>query len=170
MKLLSELRAANRGRDMQALLEAIPYARFLGMRVEIEDTVLTTILPFRDELVGNHLIGALHGGVIAAFAELTAAVELVFTTECARLPKTVDFNIDYLRSGRGRTTFGRAFITKHGRRVANVRVELWQHGSDEALEQTPCADREASRLAPWSGESGRAIASAHGHFLLAPIR
>jgi acyl-coenzyme A thioesterase PaaI-like protein len=57
-------------------------------------------------------------------------------------PKTVDFSIDYLRSGKPQDAYARAVILRRGRRVANVRVEAWQ---DE-------------RIKPF--------VTAHGHFLL----
>jgi acyl-coenzyme A thioesterase PaaI-like protein len=58
------------------------------------------------------------------------------------LPKTITFTVDYLRSGAPIDTHARGIVTRHGRRVANVRVEAWQD------------DRT------------RPIASAHAHFLV----
>jgi len=144
MKLLRELRAEGKGQDMSALLERIPYARFLGIEVDRKGDELTTVLPFAEHLIGNVALPALHGGTLGAFLEFTAVIQLLFDTECERLPKTVDISIDYLRSARPVTTYGRAIITKHGRRVANVRAEAWQEGRD------------------------RLVATAHGHFLLTP--
>lgn len=145
MKLLRDLRAEGRGRDMAALLARIPYARFLGIEVDRKGNELTTVLPFRQELVGNVALPALHGGAIGAFLEFTAVIQLLFDAECERLPRTIDLSVDYLRSGRPVTTYGRAIVTKHGRRVANVRAEAWQEERD------------------------RPIATAHGHFLLTPF-
>ena len=42
------------------------------------------------------------------------------------LPKTITFTVDYLRSGQPVDTHARSTVTRHGRRVANVRVEAWQ--------------------------------------------
>lgn len=145
MKLLAELRAEGRGRDMAAVLTHIPYARFLGIEVELKGTELTTIMPFKQELVGNVNLPALHGGAIGAFLEITAVIQLLFDTSCERLPKTIDLSVDYLRSGRPQPTYGRAIVTRHGRRVANVRSEIWQE------------------------ERGRPIGVSHGHFLLTPL-
>ena len=144
MKFLAELREQGRGQDMQALVEHLPYARFLGIKVDRKGNEITTILPFSDHLVGNVHLRALHGGVIGAFLEITSIVQLLFDTSCERLPKTIDISIDYLRSGRPVETYGRAIVTRHGRRVANVRAEMWQE----------------SRSAP--------VAASHGHFLLTP--
>ncbi|MEQ8484186.1 MAG: PaaI family thioesterase [Pseudomonadales bacterium] len=145
MKLLSELRAEGRGQDMAAVVAAIPYARFLGIEIDRKGNEITTIMPFKDALVGNVMLPALHGGVIGAFLEITAVIQLLFDTSCERLPKTIDLSVDYLRSGRPLPTYGRAIVTRHGRRVANVRSEIWQE------------------------ERGRPIGVSHGHFLLAPL-
>jgi len=145
VKLLAELRAQGRGQDMAAVLEHIPYARFLGIQVDVKGTELTTILPFKEELVGNVNLPALHGGVIGALLELTAVIQLLYDTSCERLPKTIDVSVDYLRSGRPQPTYGRASVTRHGRRVANVRSEIWQE------------------------ERARPIGVSHGHFLLTPM-
>jgi uncharacterized protein (TIGR00369 family) len=145
VKLLQELREAGRGQDMQAVVERIPYARFLGIRVDQKGNEITTIMPFKQELIGNVNLPALHGGVIGAFLEMTAVIQLLFDTSCERLPKTIDVSIDYLRSGRPRPTYGRATVTRHGRRVANVRSEIWQEQRDKP------------------------IGVSHGHFLLTPI-
>ena len=145
MKVLQELRAAGRGQDMQAVVELIPYARFLGIQVDQKGNEITTIMPFKKTLVGNVNLPALHGGVIGAFLEMTAVIQLLFDTSCERLPKTIDVSIDYLRSGRPQPTFGRAIVTRHGRRVANVRSEIWQE------------------------ERSKPIGLSHGHYLLTPI-
>ncbi len=111
---------------MTAVLEQIPYAQFLGVRVQQQGNEVITVLPFRDEIVGNQRLPAIHGGVIGALLEITSVLQLLYETSCARLPKTVDVNFDYLRSGRAVTTYGRAIVNRQGRRVANVRSELWQ--------------------------------------------
>lgn len=144
MKLLAELREQGRGQDMQAVVERIPYARFLGISVDRKGNEITTVMAFRDDLVGNTMLPAIHGGAIGAFLEMTAVIQLLFDTACERLPKTIDVSIDYLRSGGPTTTYGRAIVTRHGRRVANVRSEIWQDERDKP------------------------IAVSHGHYLLTP--
>ena len=144
MKFLQKMRDEGRAQEMGALIEQIPYARFLGIAVDRKGNELTTILPFKDSLVGNHTIPAIHGGVIGAFLEITSVVQLLFDTSCERFPKTIDISIDYLRSGRAVPTYGRALVTRQGRRVANVRAEIWQE------------------------ERTKPIAAAHGHYLLTP--
>ena len=43
-----------------------------------------------------------------------------------RLPKTIDFTIDYLRAGLPRDAYARARVNRSGRRYASVHVEAWQ--------------------------------------------
>tara|TARA_B100000700_G_scaffold133475_1_gene149066 strand:- start:111 stop:503 length:393 start_codon:yes stop_codon:yes gene_type:complete len=130
---------------MQAVVDEIPYARFLGVRIDIKGNELTTILPFKETLIGNTTLPALHGGALGAFLEMTSAIQLLYNTSCEALPKTIDISVDYLRSGRPVPCFGRAVVTRQGRRVANVRAEVWQE------------------------ERGKPIAATHGHFLMTPI-
>ena len=145
MKMLAELRAQGRGRDMQAVAEQIPYARFLGIQVDRKGNEITVILPFSEHLVGNVVLPALHGGAIGALLEITAILQLLHDNACERLPKTIDLSVDYLRSGRPQPTYGRAIVTRHGRRVANVLSEIWQDARSEP------------------------IAVSHGHYLLTPL-
>jgi uncharacterized protein (TIGR00369 family) len=111
-------------------LALIPYAKFLGVEVQESDAGLVFVLPFRQELIGNRWLPALHGGVVGAFLELVATGALFTQAEQGRVPKPIDFNIDFLRSVGPRPTHGKATIVKHGRRIANVRVIAWQ--SDES--------------------------------------
>jgi uncharacterized protein (TIGR00369 family) len=128
--------------QLEAFLQRVPYVRFLGMRAELAGDEMTAILPFSDHLIGNTMIPALHGGVLGAFLEMTALAQLSVTQGSAKVHKTIDVTIEYLRPGRAMTTFARADLRKVGRRVANVHVEAWQE----------------ARNAP--------VASLRGHFLL----
>ncbi len=127
---------------LSAVLAAIPYARFLGLRAELAGDEMTAILPFSPHLVGNTTLPALHGGVLGAFMEMTALMQLSIREPLRRQPRTIDVTIEYLRPGRARQTWARADVRKVGRRIANVQVEAWQE----------------SRASP--------VASLRGHFLL----
>lgn len=141
---MSEITSSEAGgpRDLGNFIEAIPYARFLGITVDQKGDEITTVLKFDQKLIGNPLLPALHGGVIGAFLEMTAIIQVAFETGNARLPKPIGLTIDYLRSGKPLDTYGRAHITKQGRRVVTVHAEIWQE------------------------DRSRPIAAAHGHFLL----
>jgi uncharacterized protein (TIGR00369 family) len=118
------------------LLGAVPFAAFLGIRVDRRGDELTAVLPFRDALVGNPGLPALHGGATAGFLEVAAVLELAWapaweaaesgTVPPGRLPKTIDLTVDYLRPGLARDAYARARVTRSGRRYASVFVEAWQ--------------------------------------------
>jgi acyl-coenzyme A thioesterase PaaI-like protein len=133
-----------RDAGLRALVGAVPYAAFLGITVERRGDELTAILPFSETLIGNPALPALHGGATAAFLEMTAIFELSWQAlwdemESGRLdpsalaagpppalPKTIDFTVDYLRSGLPRDAYARARVNRSGRRYASVHVEAWQ--------------------------------------------
>jgi len=47
-------------------------------------------------------------------------------SDSERVPRPINFSVNYLRSVGPRETMARAEIVKHGRRIANVRVVAWQ--------------------------------------------
>ncbi|MFN3521151.1 MAG: PaaI family thioesterase [Phenylobacterium sp.] len=118
---------------LQAFLQRVPYIRFLGMRAELAGDEMTAVLPFADHLIGNTMLPALHGGVIGAFLEMTALAQLSVVQPSARVHKTIDVTIEYLRPGRALTTYARADLRKVGRRIANVHVEAWQDRRDKPV-------------------------------------
>lgn len=144
---------ARRDTALNALIAAVPFIRFLGITFDRRGDELTAILPFDDKLIGNPLLPALHGGATAAFLEVTAIVGLSWSTiwdeieagrpetappetlRLPRLPKTIDFSVDYLRSGLPRDAYARARINRSGRRYASVHVEAWQDSRDRLFAQ-----------------------------------
>lgn len=125
---------------LQKLVSGVPYIQFLGIQIDRRGDELTAILPFADKLIGNPMLPAIHGGVTAAFLEVTAIMELSWAmiwedmeagkvkddAPRLKLPKTVDFTVDYLRSGLPRDAYARARVNRSGRRFASVHVEAWQ--------------------------------------------
>jgi len=126
VKLADIIAEAHRRHDFGGLVEAIPYARFLGITVAERDGDLIAQLAFDAKLIGNPMLPAIHGGVIGAFLETAAIMKLLWTRESVHVPKTITVTIDYLRSAGPYPTYARGIITKLGSRVANVRTEAWQ--------------------------------------------
>jgi uncharacterized protein (TIGR00369 family) len=147
MKLADIIAEAHRTQDFGGLVEAIPYARFLGITVAERDGDLIAQLAFDEKLIGNTLLPAIHGGVIGAFLETAAILKLLWTRESPNVPKTITVTIDYLRSAGPRPTYARGIITKLGTRVANVRAEAWQ-----ADPTKPVAAANANFLLPSAAE------------------
>jgi len=149
---------------LSALVHGVPYIRFLGIEFDRRGDELTAIMPYDEKLIGNPMLPALHGGATAAFLEVTAIIGLgwsmlweemeggtldplaVDAQHLPRLPKTIDFTVDYLRSGLPRDAYARARVNRSGRRYASVHVEGWQDNRN------------------------RLFAQATGHFLMPPPR
>ena len=65
-----------RDKALAALSASVPYSRFLGVSFDRRGDELTAIMPFKEELIGNPMLPALHGGATAAFLETAAIIEL----------------------------------------------------------------------------------------------
>ena len=109
-----------------ALLDSLPYARFLGLKTQLNGDELTVVMPFADHLIGNPMLPALHGGSTAALLEMTAIAQVALAFPAARLPRPINVTVAYLRTGRPQDVFSRARISRAGRRVAHVQAEAWQ--------------------------------------------
>lgn len=147
---------------LSALVHGVPYINFMGIEFDRRGDELTAVMPFSESLIGNPMLPAIHGGAISGFLEVTAViglswamiwdemergerdVEELLKGHLPSLPKTIDFTVDYLRSGLPRDAYARAQVNRSGRRYASVHVEAWQ-------------DNRA-----------RAFAQAAGHFLMPP--
>lgn len=143
MDFLELIARAKESEDFNLLCGAIPYAEFLGLTIDKVDGGPISRLAYDDKLIGNPMLPALHGGVVGALMEHAAIIQLMWEMETAHLPKIIDISVDFLRSAGPHDTFAKGVVTKHGRRVANVRVEAWQ--------------KDRAKL----------IAHAHAHFLVA---
>lgn len=138
MSLVEQLARAKASGDFQALFDAVPFSKFLGLSARLDNDELITTMTFSRHLIGNPALPALHGGTLGALMESAAIFELLWRAETMVLPKTITLTVDYLRSGAPLDTHARSIVTRHGRRVANVRVEAWQ--TDRA---TPVATAHA---------------------------
>ena len=168
------VQVVKRRRDaaLAALVGGVPYIGFLGMVFERRGDELTAVLPFKDALIGNPVLPALHGGVTAAFLEVAAIVELGWQAlwpalevgegveAMPRLPKTIDFTVDYLRSGLPRDAYARARVNRSGRRYASVHVEAWQDNRSRLYAQAtghflmPERLETSGRVAPMAPDAG----------------
>jgi uncharacterized protein (TIGR00369 family) len=105
------------------------YARSLGIVVAGQEGGMPTLLAleFRHDLEGRP--GAWHGGAIAGLLETAGYAALRSAlVEAGRAPllKPINVTVQYLSTGRTRTSFARGRIVRLGRRNANLSVEAWQ--------------------------------------------
>jgi len=116
-----------------------PYVDFLGvvMHPQVEAGPIFR-LPYRGELIGNPRLPAIHGGVLAGFAETVMFMHLVATNApmTPAIPKAVDFSIDYLRPARPVDTYGQGITIRLGNRVSLVQANLWQEDPQRPVAAT----------------------------------
>ena len=119
--------------DYDALIEQIPYARLIGIRVLRLGEEMIFHLPLNRDNIGNPILPALHGGVLAGFMELGAMLQLMVSMNSPTFPKIIDFSVDYLRAGLSRDTYATCQVWRQGRRVGNVAITAWQTRSEEPV-------------------------------------
>ena len=142
-----------RGKALAAIVDGVPYIRFMGVHFDRRGDELTAVMNFDEKLIGNPMLPAIHGGATASFLEVTAIVNLGFQMiwddiesgaldadtltpqTLPPMPKTIDFTVDYLRSGLPRDAYARARVNRSGRRYASVHVEAWQDNRDRLFAQ-----------------------------------
>lgn len=125
-RVLDSLKQGRASGDISAWLEWIPYARYIGVRVAGSEEPGHFVLEPRRRNIGNFMLPALHGGVVAAFMETAAALSALQAGREPRLPRLVDVTLDYLRSAEVKPTHAQCWIEREGRRMAHVKVKAWQ--------------------------------------------
>lgn len=133
---------------LRGLVQSVPYIQYLGVEFDRRGDELTAVLPFREDLIGNPMLPAIHGGVTAAFLEITSIIGLTWSSLWSEMengkldgaalppmPKTIDFTVDYLRTGLPRDAYARARVNRSGRRYASVHVEAWQDNRERLFAQ-----------------------------------
>lgn len=154
MKQPEPVTQVKRRRDLalSVIVSQVPYIKFLGVSFDRHGDELTSTMAFHEDLIGNPMLPALHGGATAAFLEVTAIIGLAWASlwtdiEEERLnisavqngklalPKTIDLTVDYLRSGLPRDAYARARVNRSGRRYASVHVEGWQDNRSRLFAQ-----------------------------------
>ncbi|PCH83712.1 MAG: thioesterase [Piscirickettsiaceae bacterium] len=129
-KTIAELKAHN---DYDGLVDLIPYAKSIGVETSMVGDHIVSTLKFLQSNIGNPALPALHGGVVAGFMENTALFHLLWEVKLERMPKIIDFSIDYLRPGQATTTYSHCDIIRLGRRVALCNIKAWQHDIDKPI-------------------------------------
>lgn len=108
-------------------------SRWLHLSAARDGDGITYRLGFTEEHIGNPVLRALHGGVVSAFLESCARLELM-----ARLPDTARLRVtsvhtSYLRSSKAQDMFARIDVQRAGRRFGFLEATGWQDGADNPV-------------------------------------
>lgn len=124
--LQSMIAAARASGDYHSLIQAVPYMRFLGLSAQNTPEGFVVSLPASNHLIGNAMLPAIHGGVVAGLLDCAASLTMLVDGGMNERPKVIDMTVDYMRSARVMNCYAQGRITKLGRRVASVHVDAWQ--------------------------------------------
>ena len=121
-------RAADMPETLAVPVGRSPYVDFLNVHQQPQiDAGPVFRMPYKPDLIGNPVLPALHGGVLAGFGETAMVLHLLATNPTlAAIPRSVDFAIAYMRSAKPIDTFAQSTTVRQGNRVALVMVSLWQ--------------------------------------------
>lgn len=133
MPIAEQVKIAIEKKDYIALIGLVPYARLIGMTCLSLGEEVVFELPALEDNIGNPTLPAIHGGVIGGFMENAAIVYVLAKLELGKIPKVVDFSLDYLRPGRFQATYATCSVVRQGRKVVNVSVTAWQNRRDEPV-------------------------------------
>ncbi len=131
--MIDLIQQAREQKSFGELIEKVPYAKLIGMEALYIGDELLFKLPALETNIGNPTLPAIHGGCIGGFMELAAGFHVLSMIDCERIPKVVDFSLDYIRPGRFKDTYCRCQVVRQGRKVANVSVSAWQTTESEPI-------------------------------------
>ena len=107
------------------LNELIPYAATIGLQSYMEgkahEADIVTVLKRKDSNIGNYLIGAVHGGVVAALLEHAAIMHVLYEGLADSKYRPCPLLVKYVEAGwLGRKT-QRGFYDYHGEKPVPTR-------------------------------------------------
>jgi uncharacterized protein (TIGR00369 family) len=103
----------------QFLEEAIPFNRFLGIRVGEAVTGWARLeLPFREEFIGDPLRPALHGGLVSTLLDTCGGFAIWSHVDSEIRISTIDLRVDFLRPGGSELLIAETKVVRVGNRVA----------------------------------------------------
>lgn len=116
-------------------IEAIPYARALGMVLDrIEDGVAVISMPYDERLIGDPASGVIHGGAVSALMDTCSGAAVMSHRNAPAATATIDLRIDYMRPARpGDRIVARAECYNVTRSVAFVRATAHDADSDRPV-------------------------------------
>jgi len=113
--------------------EWIPFNRTLGLRaLRVGRGEVLFEIPFRDDLIGDPMRRALHGGVLSMLADTAGGFAVWSALDDARTRiSTIDLRVDYLLPGKPEALLAHATTARAGKTVGVADVRLYQASAPE---------------------------------------
>ena len=108
------------------MTEHVRFNSFLGIQIrDLDHGFARMAIPFREELMGDPLRPALHGGVISALMDVVGGTALLTRLDPGERLSTVDLRVDYLRPAGKAELLAEAEVLRVGGRVGVVRIQTF---------------------------------------------
>lgn len=122
--------------DFKTLAEliegGISFNRVLGIKVvELGEGLVRLRVPYREELIGDSRLPALHGGVISTLVDVCGGFAVWSRCRLDDRIATIDLVVDYLRPAPAADLYAEATVRLLGNRVGNAHVAVWSEGAPE---------------------------------------
>lgn len=119
--------------DLAAVIARSPFSRFLAIEARADEHGVLATMPVRDQLIGNVMLPALHGGCVASFLEIACLLQLAHEVGTTAPARAINISVEFLRPARRETTYARARVRRLGKRVAVVHAEAWQQDESKPV-------------------------------------
>ena len=109
--------------NLADVMQIAPFHRWLGLKiVQQNNDHLELEMPWRDELVSNPVIGAVHGGILASLIDLTGLYAIIAAGGIARA--TVDLRVDYHRAATNGPLRAIGQVVKLGKTISTADTRI----------------------------------------------
>jgi len=109
--------------NLADVMQIAPFHRWLGLKiVQQNNDQLELEMPWRDELVSNPVIGAVHGGILASLIDLTGLYAIIAAGGVARA--TVDLRVDYHRAATNGRLRAIGQVVKLGKTISTADTRI----------------------------------------------
>ncbi|WP_422342867.1 hotdog fold thioesterase [Parasphingorhabdus sp.] len=109
--------------NLADVMQIAPFHRWLGLKiVQQNNDQLELEMPWRDELVSNPVIGAVHGGILASLIDLTGLYAIIAAGGIARA--TVDLRVDYHRAATNGPLRAIGQVVKLGKTISTADTRI----------------------------------------------
>jgi uncharacterized protein (TIGR00369 family) len=107
--------------------ELIPFNKYIGLQLtELKVGFAKATIQFKQELIGDVRINAVHGGVISASMDAVGGMAAVTTLNSIEDKiVTVDMRVDYIRSARNTDLIIEANIVRSGNKIITTNMQVF---------------------------------------------
>ena len=110
--------------ELQKTLMASPFHRWLNLSITtIDDEGVELIMPWKEDLVSNVKLHAVHGGILASLIDLSGLYAI--RARDVVVGATADLHVDYHRTATPGTLRVRSRVLKLGRRTSTAATEIF---------------------------------------------